>query len=113
VSFTARSSFILAMMHCHQIHFPCSRKAAALLLVSDRRWFRPKVSAEYLAEYSVPPAETESQNSAFLNIQSKKNLKKSLERPGGLTPKDPAKGRFFTMTYSSHAKTDHFDHDTL
>jgi integrase len=44
-------------------------------LVSDQRWFWPKVSAEYSAEYSaepeysVPPAETESQNSAFKNIQ--------------------------------------------
>jgi hypothetical protein len=44
--------------------------------VSDRRWFRPKVSAE--TEYSVPPAETESQNSAFLNIHSKKIDAKSL-----------------------------------
>jgi hypothetical protein len=39
----------------------------ALEVVSDQRWFRPKVSAEYSAEteYSVPPAKTESQNSAF------------------------------------------------
>jgi capsular polysaccharide biosynthesis protein len=53
--------------------------------VSDRRWFWPKVSAEYSAkysaetEYSVPPAETESQNSAFLNIQSTKIVKKSMQ----------------------------------
>jgi hypothetical protein len=46
--------------------------------VSDRKWFRPKVSAEYSAEteYLVPPAKTESQNSAFLNIKSKKMFDK-------------------------------------
>jgi hypothetical protein len=47
-------------------------------LVSDRKWFRPKVSAEYSAEteYLVTPAKTESQNSAFLNIKSKKMFDK-------------------------------------
>jgi hypothetical protein len=46
----------------------------AIGVVSDRRWFRQKLAAEYSAEYSaeneysVPSAETESQNSAFLNI---------------------------------------------
>jgi hypothetical protein len=46
--------------------------------VSDRKWFRPKVSAEYSAEteYLVPPAKIESQNSAFLNIKSKKMFDK-------------------------------------
>jgi hypothetical protein len=34
---------------------------------------RPKYSAE--TEYSVPPAETKSQNSAFLNILSKEKMK--------------------------------------
>jgi hypothetical protein len=50
-------------------------------VVSNRRWFRPKVSDEYLAETecSVLPAETESQNSAFLNIQSKRIVKKSMQ----------------------------------
>jgi hypothetical protein len=53
--------------------------------VSDRRWFKPKVSAEYSAEYSaeteysVLPAETKSQNSAFLKIQSKTNVQKSMQ----------------------------------
>jgi hypothetical protein len=49
--------------------------------MSDQRQFWLKVSAEYSAEteYLVPPAKTESQNSAFLNIQSKKIVEKSMQ----------------------------------
>jgi hypothetical protein len=48
------------------------------LLVSDRRWLRPKVSAE--TEYSVTPAKNETQNCPLVNIQSKKNVKKSMQK---------------------------------
>jgi hypothetical protein len=43
-------------------------------VVSDRRWFRPNLSAEYSAEteYSARATETESQNSVFFNFFQKK-----------------------------------------